>query len=467
MLKIYNTLSRKKEEFKPLKDKQVSFYQCGPTVYWTQHIGNLRAMVLADLIKRSQEYLGYDVKFARNYTDVGHMTSDDDEGEDKMEVASKREKLDPKEIADKYIKTFEDDIKELNCEDPNFKPRATEYISQMIEMVQELLKKGFAYTADLAIYFDISKFENYTKLSKQDLSKNISDAGRGEVSDSNKKNSADFAVWYFKAGAHENALQTWPSPFVSPLVENGEGFPGWHLECSAMNKAIFGPTIDMHMGGIEHIPVHHTNEIAQSEAANGKEFVRYWMHNEHLTVDGGKMSKSQGTAYSLAEIKAKGFNPMVLRYFFMQAHYRSKQNFTLEALESAQTALNNLKEKILEFKADGYGKIIESSKKNFTEAIEDDFNIPQVLAIVWDLVKSKESGKDIYATLMEFDKVLGLSLDQIREEKIPQEVVDLAKERLAARSEKNWAESDRLRNEIGKLGYEIEDLKEGYKLKRK
>src|SRR3989339_1682830 len=299
MLKIYNTLSKKQEEFKPLKKDSVSFYQCGPTVYWVQHIGNMRAMVLADLIRRSLNYLDYKVKFARNYTDVGHLTSDEDEGEDKMAKAAKRDQMPPEEIAQKYIAQFESDVKALNCLEPDYKPRATEYIKQMQEMVQGLIDKDYAYATDLAIYFDISKVENYTKLSGQKLDMNQADAGKGDVGDSAKKNSADFAIWFFKAGAHVNALQTWPYKFsVQGKIIEGDGFPGWHLECSAMNYAIFGPTIDLHLGGIEHVPVHHTNEIAQSEAFTGEEFVRYWLHNEHLNVNGGKMAKSEGTAYS-------------------------------------------------------------------------------------------------------------------------------------------------------------------------
>ncbi|MFA5029302.1 MAG: cysteine--tRNA ligase [Patescibacteria group bacterium] len=474
MPKIYNTLTRKKEEFEPLKDKVVTFYQCGPTVYWTQHIGNMRAMVLADLIRRSLEYLGYKVKFARNYTDVGHLTSDEDEGEDKMAKAASREKLTPEEIADKYIGIFEQDVKALNCEEPTYEPQATKYIKEMQKMVQTLIDRGYAYATDLAIYFDVNyyieKGGDYTGLSGQDLEKNITNAGKGEVSDKQKKKPQDFAIWFFKVGEHQNALQTWDSEFKLPDGQSikKEGFPGWHLECSAMNKALFGDTIDIHMGGIEHVPVHHTNEIAQSEAANGKRFVNYWLHNEHLTIDGGKMSKSEGTAYSLADIRAKGLDSLVLRYFFLQAHYRSKQNFTWKALESASVALNNLKNVIARSKAtkQSRGNISEEFKQKFTAVLGDDFNIPQALSIVWEILKSNLHDEDKVATILDFDKVLGLGLDKIKAEEIPQAVIDLAEERLKVRQDKDFKKSDELREKMKETGWEIEDEKEGYKLKK-
>ncbi|MFA5047616.1 MAG: cysteine--tRNA ligase [Patescibacteria group bacterium] len=493
MLEIYNTLNRKKEEFKPLKNKRVGFYQCGPTVYWTQHIGNMRAMVLADLIRRSLEYFDYKVKFVRNYTDVGHMTSDEDEGEDKMEKASKREKLSPDQIADKYIKVFEQDVSDLNCEEPTEKPRATEYIKPMQKMVQTLLDKGYAYATDLAVYFDVNyyieKGGDYTKLSGQKLEMNRVDAGKGDVSDPQKKSPIDFAVWFFKAGAHQNALQTWPSKFKLPAGKTveGDGFPGWHLECSAMNKAIFGDTIDLHMGGIEHIPVHHTNEIAQSEAASGVKFVDYWLHNEHLTVDGGKMSKSGGTAYSLADIKAKGYDPLVLRYFFCQAHYRSQQNFTWEALDAAKTSLNNLHNEIIslfpqEELSSFENKFLSASdeadcKKErefivsyqliIKKALEEDFNVPKVLAVLWGILKDNISDGVKKKLILDIDKILGLNLNRVEVKEISQSIINLAEKRLEARQSKDWKKSDELRDEINKLGFDIEDTKDGYKLKKK
>ena len=464
-MKIYNTLTRKKEEFKPIKNGEVLMYHCGPTVYWTQHIGNLRAMVLADLVVRTLKYLGYQVKLVRNYTDVGHLTSDSDQGEDKMEKASKRENLNPLKIAEKYIQIFEHDIHALNIADPDVKPRATECVQDMIKTVQILLDKGYAYVTDLSIYFDVSKAKDYNRLSKQNLAEQIKNAGKAEVSDPQKKHPTDFALWFFKAGTHKNALQTWPSPFSSPLVENGEGFPGWHIECSTMANKFLSPTIDIHMGGVEHIPIHHTNEIAQSEAANGVKFVNYWLHNEHLLVDNGKMSKSQGTGYSLQEIIDKGFNPLSLRYFFLQAHYRSKQNFTWQALESSQIALNKLYDFFRYPNNDvqnSTNKIHngEKFKNKFIKYISDDFNIPQALALVWEIIKSDELNYQTKKELvLDFDQVFGLKLNQIKPAKneTPQEVQTLIKQREKARENKNWSLADQLRDKILALGFSVED----------
>lgn len=412
-MQIYNTLTREKEEFKPIKSGEVLFYQCGPTVYWTQHIGNLRAMVLSDIIRRTFIYSGYNVRFVRNYTDVGHLTGDNlgdaDSGEDRMEKGVKREGLSPKEIADKYINIFENDIEELNILPPDHKPRATEYIAEMIDMIQKLIAKDFAYVTPLAVYFDISKIENYTRLSGQKMKENREGAGHADTEDNQKRNPQDFSVWFFRAGKHQNALQFWPSPFSSSLVENGEGFPGWHIECSAMIKKLLGDTIDIHMGGIEHISIHHTNEIAQSESANDKTLANYWLHNEWLLVNNGKMAKSEGTGYSLAEIKEKGFNPLALRYFFLQANYRSKQNFTWEAFQAAATGYERLLNNVKNL-GDVIGQISEDHKKEFAEKIENDFNSPQALAMVFAVLKSKISNEDKLATILDFDKILGLKL---------------------------------------------------------
>ncbi len=506
-LKIFNTLTKQKENFKPLKKNKVGFYQCGPTVYWTQHIGNMRSVVMADIIDRTLKYLNYDVDFVRNYTDVGHLTSDGDEGEDKLEKAAKKEGLSPKEIAQKYISIYESDIKKLNTLPPTHKPKATEHIQEIIDMVQVLLDKDFAYSTDLAIYFDISKAKDYTRLSGQKIEEQIKGAGTGEISDSQKRNSNDFSLWFFKAGKHKNALQFWQSPFSSPLVKNGEGFPGWHIECSAMSKKYLGNIIDIHMGGIEHISIHHTNEIAQSESANGKKFVNYWVHNEHLMVNNGKMSKSEGTSYSLSEIEKKGFDPIALRYFFLQAHYRSKQNFTWEALKSSQKGLANLYEQVVELQNSSplqakqtqdlkskvinpvsnlfrqtlflinksfkkKGEVNQEFKKEFTEKIEDDFNTPQALAVVFELLKFNLS-KDIkLATILDFDKILGLELDKAKEKipqeipisELPQNIQDLIKERQKARDNKDYKKSDELREKILKSNCLIKDTQQGQKV---
>ncbi len=473
-MKLYNTLTRKIEEFKPIEDKKVRFYHCGPTVYWVQHIGNLRAMTWADFIRRSLIYLGYEVKFVRNYTDVGHLTSDQDEGEDKMEKGAKREGLTPKQIADKYIKIFEDDTNALNILEPDYKPKASEYVKQMQTMIQILLDKGFAYITSLAVVYDISKFKGYNKLNHQKLELNLKGAGKGTVEDPEKKHFADFNLWVFKKGKHENALQTWPSPW-------GEGFPGWHIECSVMAKTILGDTIDIHMGGIEHISVHHTNEIAQSEAANKVSFAHYWVHNEHLNVNDEKMAKSKGTGYTLKEIVGRGFDPLVLRYFFLSAHYRSKQNFTWEALKSAQETLDKLKNIVLNLKsqknltslpAEASAKAgpisseTTSYQKQFADALSNDFQIPQATAVMWEMLKSDISDHDKYNLLMNFDKVFRLKLNKTIEEKIPSEVIKLAEERKSARQNKNFNKSDELRKEIEKLGYKVEDKNKNYTIKK-
>jgi cysteinyl-tRNA synthetase len=466
MIKIYNTLSRRPEDFLPIENKTVRFYQCGPTVYWVQHIGNLRAMVLSDLIRRSLLYLGYKVKFVRNYTDVGHLVSDADEGEDKMEKASKREKLTPQQIAQKYIDIFENDIKALNIFEPDVKPRASEYINEMIEMIQVLLKKNYAYITDLAIYFDVTKFSSYTKLSRQKLDLQQPNSGHGKVIDTQKRHYYDFALWFFKKGEHKNALQTWPSPW-------GEGFPGWHIECSVMSIKLLGETIDIHMGGVEHIPIHHTNEIAQTEAYTGKKFVNYWVHNEHLLVNNEKMAKSTGSFHTLNDVIQKGFDPLDLRYFYLQAHYRSTQNFTWEALTAAKNAFNKLKSfvsSLIEANPENTNlesKLSHEYKDQFKRLISNDFQIPQALALTWKMIDDQQLNDQEKLSLMfDFDRVFGLNLNQIQPIKIPDEIIQLAKDREEARKNKNFTLADNIREKIKAKGYLIEDTDNGYVIKK-
>lgn len=454
-MKLYNTLSRKLEELKPIKNNQILFYHCGPTVYWAQHIGNLRAMVWADLIRRSLIFLGYNVSFVRNYTDVGHLTSDEDRGEDKMEKGAKREGLTPQEIADKYIKIFEDDCQSLNILPPDKNPRASQYIKKMQEMIKTLLEKGYAYITDLAVVYDVSKFPDYNKLNHQKLDLNIKGAGKGVVEDPQKRHFADFNLWVFKKGAHKNALQTWPSPW-------GEGFPGWHIECSVMAKSLLGDTIDIHMGGVEHISIHHTNEIAQSEAANEKPFVHYWLHNEHLNINNAKMAKSQGTGLTLKEITNQHFDPIDLRYFYLTSHYRSKQNFTFEALKSAGESLAKIKAFIRSY---GDSVRINDDKvkqsefyRPFVSALENDFQIPQALAVLWTMLKSSISDEEKISLLNKFDKVIGLKLFENLEINIPREIIALAEERKKARTSKDFKKSDELRDEINRQGFSLKDL---------
>ncbi len=470
MLKLFSSLTKKKEEFVPLFKNSVKIYHCGPTVYWNQHIGNMRGMLAGDLIRRSLIYLGYEVRYVRNYTDFGHLTSDADEGEDKMEKASKREHLDPRIIADKYIKQFEKDTSNLNMLEPTVKARATDYLEEMIDMIQTLIDKGFAYTTSKAVYFDVSKFENYTALSGQNLEENIIGAGSGKVSDENKKHPFDFALWFFKVGDHKNALQFWPSPFKSDLIANGLGFPGWHIECSAMVRKELGKTIDIHIGGVEHIPVHHTNEIAQSESANGCKFVNYWLHNEHLNLNNSKISKSDGNFILLDDLIEKGYDPMHLRYLLIGSHYRSKQNFTFEALDSARNAYKRLVANLISIDPkDGSGEIIKTWKEKFVQALEDDFNVPQALSYVWDLLKTDEKLSDKFKTIMDFDNVLGLRLGNAvtlgekfskNDDILSDEVQSLIKSREKARQNKDWNLADKIRDELKtKYNYEAIDKK--------
>lgn len=453
-----NTLTKKKEEFTPMIPGTVTLYQCGPTVYWTQHIGNMRAVVVTDLLVRTFTYLGYNVAFTRNYTDVGHLTSDRDTGEDKMAKGAKREGTTPEAIAQKYIDIFEHDIAALNTLSPRAKPRATAYIDEMIDMVQTLLDKGYAYQTPLAIYFDVSKAKDYTRLSGQVLEHNIEEAGQGTVSDPEKRHPEDFSLWFFKTGAHEKALQTWTNPW-----SDREGFPGWHLECSAMIKGILGTTIDIHMGGIEHIPVHHTNEIAQSESANEVPLAHYWLHYEHLLVDGKKMSKSEGTSYSLNDIIEKRFDPLALRYFFLNSHYRSKQNFTWEALQGSETALKRLRLAL----GKETGTVHENYRARFIEHITNDLDMPGALALVWEVAKdSSLSDADKTTTLLDLDRVLGLGLTLHKEEAVPENIIALMHAREQARQAKNWAESDRLRDEIKTLSWEVLDTSEGQEVRK-
>ncbi len=462
---LYNTLSGKKEEFKPIKAGHLSFYYCGPTVYWTQHIGNLRGSFCADIVHRTFKYLNYDVSMVRNYTDVGHLSSDSDEGEDKIEKTAKKENIKPELVADKFIDIFERDAKKLNILEPKFKPRATENVNEMIDMIQLLIAKGYAYVTDLAVYFEVDKFKNYSDLSGCKMEKNKMGAGRGDISDPKKKNYCDFALWFFKAGIHKNALQFWLSPFVSSLVENGYGFPGWHIECSAMIRKILGNTIDIHMGGIEHVSIHHSNEIAQSESVNGVKLANYWIHNEHLLINNGKMSKSRGSAFSLEDIENKGFNSISLRYFFLQANYRSKQNFTFEALKAAQKGLTIIYSKIKKL-GTIIGEINIDFKNKFLDCLLDNFNTPKTLSLISEILKSNLSNEDKLATLLDFDNVWALDFAKIinnNEDDISlsEDIKKLLVDREDARKNKDFTKADKVRIEIEKLGYKIEDLSDG------
>ncbi len=468
MLKLYNTLTRKKEEFKPLHDKVVSLYTCGPTVYDYAHIGNLRAYIFEDVLKRALFYNSYKVKHVMNITDVGHLVSDADEGEDKMMKALKREGLKLTadsllKIADKYTKEFKSDIKDLNILEPDIWCRATEHIKEMIKLIQILEKKGYTYETKQAIYFDVSKFKDYTKLAKLDLESLIGGARIGEKED--KKNPADFVLWFKAVGKYKNHVMVWDSPW-------GKGFPGWHIECSAMSMKYLGKTIDIHCGGEDHIPVHHTNEIAQSEAATGQKFVRYWLHVAFLQIKHGKMAKSASTFITLKDLKEKGFKPLAYRYLTLQAHYRTPLNFTFESLLDAQNGLENLQNKILELvqQKEKKGKILEKYQEKFLSKINNDLDMPAALALAWQLIKdNKKKTEDKLATILDFDKILGLDFSKIKKEKvkIPQEIEKLVAEREEARKAGNWSMADELRSVSASKGYLIEDTPEGPRIKKK
>jgi len=459
-LKIYNTLTNSKEEFKPIKDNIVGLYTCGPTVYNYAHIGNLRTYIFEDILRRVLEYNGYRINHAMNITDVGHLVGDGDGGEDKLEIGAKRENKSPLEIAKFYEEKFFQDLKDLNILSPFSVAKATDTIKEQIEIIKILMDKGIAYQTSLAIYFDVTKFPEYGRLAGQKLSEKTTQAREEVYVDKGKKNRQDFALWFFLAGRYKNHILRWPSPW-------GEGFPGWHIECSAISRKLLGQPFDIHCGGVDHIGTHHTNEIAQSEAAFNVPLANYWLHGEFLVIDKKKMAKSEGTFVTLDNLKNKGFKPPQYRFLVLNTHYRRPLNFSWKAMETAKNGLEHLYNQVKKI-GRIKGKINSGYKKKFLEKINDDLNIPQALAVVQDLLKSKLSNKDKLATILDFDKVLGLKLaEAIKEKEIPKEILELAEERLKMRQEKKWQEADKLRQKIKILGFEIEDTDEGYKIKKK
>lgn len=451
-MKVYNTATRQKEEFKPIKDGEVGIYSCGPTVYWNQHIGNMYAFLSWDILARSLRYIDYKVTWMMNITDVGHNTSDEDTGEDKMEKGAKRENLTPWEIAKKYEVQFLDSLDLLNIERPDVIWRATDHIKEQIELTKKIEANGFTYKTKTGLVFDTSKFPDYAKFANLKLNEMESGA-RVEV-DKDKKNPWDFLLWVTNQPNH---IMKWNSPW-------GEGFPGWHLECTAMSTAKLGETFDIHTGGIEHIGVHHTNEIAQGFGAFGHNTANYWMHNAWLTLKDGKMSKSLGNVYTIQDLVKMGYDQLAFRYLTLTSHYRNGLVFSLDSLKSSQIALNKLRGLLKEMKSGG--NIDNSYKNEFIEFLSNDLSTSEALALVWKLIKDENiKDEDKKATILEMDKVLGLDLDkEIIEEKIPEEIVKLVEERQKAREEKNWAESDRLREVIKDKGYLVEDLKNTCKI---
>ncbi len=463
MLKLYNTLARKKQPFKPIKEGFVNLYSCGPTVYMYQHIGNLRTYIFVDILKRVLLYNNYKIYHAMNVTDVGHLTSDQDAGEDKMELAAKREGKKASDIASFYFKVFRDDLNKLNIEEPNLWCKATSHISDMINLIKKLVEKKYAYRTFDGIYFDTSKFKDYGKLAR--LKKESLKAG-ARVEMREKKSKTDFALWKFSE--HPGLRQQeWKSPW-------GLGFPGWHIECSAMSMKYLGETFDIHTGGEDHIPVHHTNEIAQSEAATGKKFVNYWLHASFLTFKGEKVSKSTGGLYTLSELEKKGFDPLAFRYMCLTAQYRTQLDFSLENLQAAQNAFEKLKNKILEIKnnlnlREVAPSTIHKYREKFLKVINDDLNMPKALALLWTVLKDKKlRNSEKYALILDFDKVFALDLDQLKHEKVQvsEQVKKLIEERETARENHDWKSADKLRDKIKAFGYIIEDTEKGSRVKK-
>ena len=449
---FYNTLTRKKELFEPLDSQEIRMYSCGPTVYKNATIGNMRTNIFQDVLRRMLRYNGYKIKHVMNITDVGHLVSDGDEGEDKMLKSAREEHKTPLEIAEHYTKLFFEDLKSLNVETPEIVCKATEHIKEMLEYVEKLMENGYAYETSTAIYFDISKLDKYPILSNLDI--NEQKAGARVDIDPEKRNPYDFALWI---KAPENHLMKWDSPW-------GPSYPGWHIECSAMSQKYLGEVFDIHTGGIDLIPTHHENEIAQSKGACGKIPAHYWMHGEYLLINGGKMSKSLGNVYLLDDIIKRGYDPLVYRLFNFSCHYKGKLNFTWEGIEAASTALTRLRDgyqKHLTGMADVDGTIISEIENKFHQAINDDLNMPLAMSAVWEAVKYQDKSPKIAKLLEKFDTVLGLKITEKREEEIPQEILELVEQRKVARNEKNWTESDRLRDLIAQKGYSVKDTKDG------
>lgn len=456
MFQLYNTLTRRKEEFFPQEQHNVRMYSCGPTVYDYPHIGNLRTYIMVDTVKRYLLYKGYTVKHVMNITDVGHLTSDGDEGDDKLEKGAKREGKTVWEIAQYYTDIFKGNLGALNIIEPSILAKATDHIKDQIELIKTLEAKGCTYDTPEAIYFDISKFPDYTKLSGQSLEEKRVGSRTAVHVDPHKRHPQDFVLWFKRVGKFANHTMHWSSPW-------GEGFPGWHIECSAMSMKYLGQSFDIHIGGVDHIPVHHTNEIAQSEAATGKPLATYWLHGEFLSVDGKKMSKSAGTFITLDDIRNKGFDPLAFRLLVLQAHYRSKLNFTWESLHAAQESLTKIRTLFITLLKNS----VQSVDKNvrFIEAMNNDLNTSHALAVFYEHLSHindiKFDQEKLRAILLDMNRIFGLGLETLVKESVPDEITRLIRERNEARRKNDWEEADSLRNKSESLGWKLEDNEAG------
>lgn len=452
---FYNTLTKTKEEFKPLEGNEVRIYTCGPTVYKDASIGNMKSYIFMDTLRRTLKYNGYTLKHAMNITDVGHLVSDGDDGEDKIQRAADEENKSPLEIAKFYTDKFLQDFDRLNIDRPEIICKATDHIKEMEEFVQKLVDNGYAYETSSAVYFDVSKLDKYGILSGIDL-RNQKAGARVEV-DEEKRNPYDFALWI---KAPENHIMKWESPW-------GLCYPGWHIECSTMSNKYLGDVFDIHTGGIDLVPTHHENEIAQSKGCTGKIPARFWMHCEFLLINGGKMSKSLGNVYLVQDLIDKGYEPLAFKMMCFTSHYRNKLNFTWEALEASQNALNKLRDGYKKHNQ-GNAKIedtkIDEYKTKFQEAINDDLNMPIAMSVIWDVVKNPNKSKQLASLLLEFDKVLGIDIKKQNDNRkldLPEEISKLIEQRKQARENKDWLLSDKIRDELKEKGYIIKDTKEG------
>ena len=454
-IQLYDTYERQKRVFVPLEAGKVKIYTCGPTVYDHPHIGNMRAYIFADILRRMFEFNGYEVKHVINITDVGHLRSDADEGEDKIEARAREQKRSAWEIAEFFTNLFKHNFGSLNIKSPTVWSKATDHIPEQVALIERLEKLGYTYKTSDGVYFDTFKLADYGHLARLDIDGMLSGARVEENPE--KRNPTDFALWKFSPKDQKRQME-WDSPW-------GVGFPGWHIECSAMAMKYLGETIDVHTGGIDHIPVHHTNEIAQSETATGKQFARYWMHVAFLTVDGGKMSKSLGNFYTLKDIVDKGYDPLAFRYLLLTAKYSAGLNFTWNGLSGSQKALSSLRERIAEWE-DTDAKPDEELLDEFRGYLNDDLNTPLAIAFLWKIVGLPISPAIKRATFAEFDKALGFGLMEIVKDDIPAGIKALVEKRETLRKEKKWDEADKVRIELESQGYKVKDTKKGSLVKR-